>query len=169
MFTATNGFERWVACYHAGDRMIRWTGSHTWHDDEEASLSVPDDSASVLAVIGPGYDGETAWFITPIKTATQLKNARRMLKWFQIEDDINGAAGSEARAIVDAERLAQAQREQALRKAQAQREENLRQHREMRAASRRATIAHNKAQAAAARAREAATWCNPMHGAFDVR
>ena len=81
-----------------------------------------------------------------------------MLERLQIEDDINGAAGSEARAIVDAERLAQAQRE-----------ENLRQHAAMREASRRATIAHNKARAAAARAHEAATWCNPMHGAFDVK
>lgn len=155
MFEAKNGFERWVACYHAGDKMLRWTGSNTWHDDDEASLSVPDDGASVLAVVFPGFDGEEASFVTPIKTARQLKNARRLLRRFQIEDDINGAAGSEARAIIDAER-----------KLQAQREENLRQHAAMREASRQATINHRKAQAAAARAHQAATWCNPMHAAF---
>ena len=80
------------------------------------------------------------------------------MKRFHITDELRGEPGSEARAIIDAERATQRQRE-----------ENLRQHAAMRESSRRATIAHKKAEAAANRAQEAASWCNPMRGAFDIK
>lgn len=135
--------------FNATTKKFIRAGSHTWHDDESVTLTVPDDGVSLVGLYDESCgSGERCFWPAALHTVAQVATARRICAKFGLDFCGSGDTSPEVAAFLEAERAEAEALSARVAKWNADRAEARKVARE------------------AARRHTSATWANPMRAAW---